>query len=329
MARGTDAVAAVKKQSGLGQSVSLTGTEFSLPLVSESMQATPTVYGSQALRKRALQHRNLARLGTLDVSGGIELEATNQMLHDLLPLIFPNVEDDPDTVTFDGVDTFSRTYTVGTDDELDYFTLFIWDGDVRKIYKDCRINSATIQADINQLARFSLDIAGVDVAVDTTPITSNVPPLEYGLYFEQAIVKLGAAGSVLAEVPAQSFSMTVNRNLDTNRFRLGSRYRRNLPGGMFDLTGSVTLDANPLTDKTALYKSVLNSEWMALELSFVDPTNEVGGQPSKFTISLPYVLIEWPQHNITGPEFIQGAINFTAYDDDSSAPTILHQYALG
>ena len=329
MARGTDAVAVIAPQSsGLGQDVTVPAQAKALPLLSESMSATPTIYGSQALRKRAMRTRNLARLGTLDVGGTLEIEGTNQSLHELLPLVFPVKEDssDPD---FDGSTKLSRTYKASTADEQDYFTVFLHDGDVRRIFRDCRVNSMTLQADINQLGRFSFDISGVRAEADTTSLTATIPSVEYGLYFEQAKVELGDSGGTLAEVPAQSFTLTVNRNLDTGRYRLGSRFKRNLPGGLFEVTGSVTLDANPLQQKDKLYKAVLNAEWMALKFSFVDPTNKVGGQDSKLVIDLPYVLVEWPQHNITGPEAIQGAVNFTAYDDETLSPTFLHQYKLG
>ena len=69
------------------------GSEIALPLLSESMQAKPTIYSSEALRNRPMRSRKLARLGTLDVSGGIELEATNHMLHQVLPLVFADNQD--------------------------------------------------------------------------------------------------------------------------------------------------------------------------------------------------------------------------------------------
>lgn len=332
MARGTESSLIVKTQAERGDDVVADGTEFALPLLSETMQARPTIYSSEALRKRAMRSRTLARLGTLDISGGLELEATNRMLHEILPLVFVDVED---AGGFGDADNIQRTYKPSTTDEADYFTQFISDGDVTRIFRDCRVNSMSIQANINQLARVSLDTPGIRADVEGAPTDGLLPDNEYGLYFEQAVVLFGDSGGVLAEIPAQSFNVQFARNLNTNRYRLGSRFRRNLPGGLFDITGSVTVDANPISgDATKLYTAVLNAEWMALSLEFTDPTNQVDSDgmglmvDSSFVIDLPYVLIEWPQHNISGPDFLEGPVNFSAFGDEVEMPSVTHTYSI-
>ena len=219
-------------------------------------------------------------------------------------------------------------------DEQDYFTMSVSDGDIQKVYKDCRVNSMSVQANINQLARISLDTPGIRAEVNGAPVNGAFPANEYGLYFEQAKVEFGNAEGVLAEIDAQTFSAQFSRNLNTGRYRLGNRFKRNLPGGLFDVTGSITVDANPLADKTALYNNVLLAQWMAIKLSFIDPSNQVDSDgagtlvDSRFEISLPYVLIEWPQHNISGPDFLEGPVNFTAFGDEGALPQVSHTYSL-
>ena len=332
MARGTEASLLVKAQASRGEDLTFDGSEIALPLLSESMQAKPTIYSSEALRNRPMRSRKLARLGTLDVSGGLELEATNHMLHQMLPLVFADAQDAAGWAG--AADTYSRIYKPSTVDEQDYFTMSVSDGDIQKVYRDCRVNSMSVQANINQLARISLDTPGIRADVNGTPVNGAFPANEYGLYFEQAKVEFGNAEGVLAEIDAQTFSAQFSRNLNTGRYRLGNRFKRNLPGGLFDVTGSITVDANPLADKTALYNNVLQAQWMAIRLSFIDPSNQVDSDgaglmvDSRFEISLPYVLIEWPQHNISGPDFLEGPVNFTAFGDEGALPQVSHTYSL-
>ncbi|WP_164703595.1 hypothetical protein, partial [Escherichia coli] len=91
----------LKQQTAQGTPATLSASDYALPIRSESLQARPTIYGSEALRKQAMRDRKLARLGTLDVSGSLEVEATNHGLHIILPLVFGQVSN----VTTVGSDT--------------------------------------------------------------------------------------------------------------------------------------------------------------------------------------------------------------------------------
>jgi len=324
MPKGVDSVLVVKTQTGKGTPATFAGTDYPIPFLSENMQARPTIYQSEALRARPVRDRRLARLGTMDVSGSIELEPTNQGLHELLPMFFPDVSANANIAP-----DYDYTYTPGLT-ETDYLTVGVSDGEVTRVFTDCRMGSMSISANINQLARMSIDVTGIDASTNTTPLGSTLPTLEYGLYFEQADVVIGASGGATESIPVQSFNMNFNKNLDGNRYQLGSRYRRDVPSNRWDITGSVTVDANPLTDKEALYSAVLNAEWMQFVMTFTDPTNQLSDNTtsSTFTISVPYALLEWPQHNVSGPDYIQGGVNFTAFAEDAVMPTLQHVYQL-
>lgn len=341
MPRGIDSVVVVKKQTAQGTPAVLQASDYALPLRSESLRAQPTVYQSEALRKQAMRDRKLARLGTLDVSGGLEIEATNFALDTLLPLAFPNVADvtqiDAHTgVSFSG-NNKGKVYTLSTAD-LPYATVAVYDGEVRKLFTDMKVSSWRLRADINQLGLFGVDFVGIGADTDGTPVVASVPAAEYGLYFEQAKVEVGDAGGALTEIPVRAFELSVNTNANGDRYRLGSRFRRMVPTGRFDVTGSITVDANSFPgDPEKFYNAVLNAQFLQMVFSFVDPGNPVsythsGGSatsPSRLTVKVPFALVEWPEHNISGPDYIEGGVRFTAYADGQNGVSVEHIYTLG
>ncbi len=340
MARGIDSIVVLKQQTAQGTPATLSASDYALPIRSESLQAKPTIYGSEALRKQAMRDRKLVRLGTLDVSGGLEVEATNHGLHIILPLVFGQVSNvtqvGSDTgVTWSGTN-YGKRYQLSTAD-LPYATVAVYDGEVRRLFTDMKVSRLSLRADINQLALLTLDLVGIQASVDGTPVVATVPATEYGLYFEHADVLIGDAGGTLTSVPVRSFSLDINTNPNTDRYRLGSRFRRAVPTGRFDITGSVDLDANSFPgDPQKFYNAVLNGQFLQLRLVFSDPTNTVSytaGSTTKttnsqFIVDIPFALIEWPNHNINGPDIITGAINFTAYADGNTAVSVTHIYKL-
>ncbi|AYJ74765.1 major capsid protein [Thermus phage phiFa] len=340
MARGIDSIVVLKRQTAQGTPATLSTSDYALPIRSESLQARPTVYGSEALRKQALRDRKLARLGTLDVGGSLEVEATNHGLDIILPLVFGQVttldQVGADTgVTWSGTN-YGKKYQLSTAD-LPYATVAVYDGEVRRLFTDMKVSRLGLRAEINQLAMLTLDLVGIQASVDGTPVTATVPSTEYGLYFEHADVLIGDAGGNLTSIPVRSFSLDINTNPNTDRYRLGSRFRRAVPTGRFDITGSIEVDANSFPgDPQKFYTAVLNGQFLQLRLVFSDPTNQVtytaGGTPkttdSQFIVDIPFALIEWPNHNINGPDIITGAVNFTAYADGDTAVSVTHIYKL-
>lgn len=340
MARGIDSIVVLKQQTAQGTPATLSASDYALPIRSEGLQARPTIYGSEALRKQAMRDRKLARLGTLDVGGNLEIEATNHGLHIILPLVFGQVSN----VTQVGTDTgvtwsgtnYGRRYQLSTAD-LPYATVAVYDGEVRRLFTDMKVSRLSLRADINQLALLTLDLVGIQASVDGTPVTATVPASEYGLYFEHADVLIGDAGGSLTSIPVRSFSLDINTNPNTDRYRLGSRLRRAVPTGRFDITGSIDLDANSFPgDPQKFYTAVLNGQFLQLRLVFSDPTNAVtytAGSNTKttnsqFIVDIPFALIEWPNHNINGPDILSGTVNFTAYADGNTAVSVTHIYKL-
>lgn len=340
MARGIDSIAVLKQQTAQGTPATLSASDYALPIRSESLQARPTIYGSEALRKQAMRDRKLARLGTLDVGGSLEVEATNHGLNLILPLVFGQVSTlsqvDSDTgVTWSGTN-YGMKYQLSTAD-LPYATVAVYDGEVRRLFTDMKVSSLGLRAEINQLAMLTLDLVGIQASVDGTPVTATVPATEYGLYFEHADVLIGDAGGSLTSIPVRSFSLDINTNPNTDRYRLGSRFRRAVPTGRFDITGNIEVDANSFPgDPQKFYTAVLNGQFLQLRLVFSDPTNQVtytaGGTTkttnSKFIVDIPFALIEWPNHNINGPDILSGTVNFTAYADGDTAVSVTHIYKL-
>ena len=81
-------------------------------------------------------------------------------------------------------------------------------------------------------------------------------------------------------------------------------------------------------------QSILNSTYLALRVSFIDTVNTVDGNPSngtndsKLEIVLPYIYIDTPAWNISGPDIISGAINFTSFADGVDGIVLNHKYAI-
>lgn len=363
MARGVNSVVRIKAQSALNTAAAFSAADKIevTPFTSESFKASVTQVASQALRRVGERQKKLTRMGTLDVGGSITVEPTNNALANLLPILFPadgvnNIDVDNATagVQAAAAPNYAKVYTV-TSTERPYATVVVDDGDIVRAYANMRASSFSINASVNQLATLNIDFigtnfqtnAGGSAAAWTGGITGNVPQVglayaspavEYGLYFDQAKLEVGTAIGTVIEIPVTDFSLSVNTNASGDRYRLGSRFRRDVPTGVADVTGSFTMDANynpngaGLTTKDWAYQALQNSTYIALKVSFTDPTNTVtlGGSTvgSSFVINLPFIYIDTPDWNVSDDGIISGGVNFTSYADGATGLSIEHRYKL-
>ena len=350
MARGVNSVVRIKAQPAINTAAAFSATDKAeiIPFTSESFKASVTQVASQALRRIGERQKKLTRMGTLDVGGSVTVEPTNNALSNLLPLIFP--ADGIADVGSLTAPNYGKSYRV-TSSDAPYATVVVDDGEVVRAYANMKVGSFSIQSSVNQLATMNLDFVGTHfqtnptaaVTAWTSGITGNVPQVglayaapaaEYGLYFDQAKLEIGTAIGTVIEIPVTDFSLNVNLNAISDRFRLGSRFRRDVPTGIADVTGSFTMDANfnpngaGITTKDWAYQAIQNSTYLALKFSFTDPTNLVDDQPSGLVINLPYIYIDTPDWNVSNDGIVAGAINFTSYADGATGLSIEHKYKL-
>lgn len=360
MARGINSTLLIKKQAAVNTVPTIGNVAADaanvMPFTDESLKAQVNQVQSQALRRNAMRQRKLSTPGTIGVDGDVNLEATNNALHTLLPILFTSkTETTAPVVDAASLPTqYDRLYKLTTADRA-LATIFVDDGEVVKGYANMVNSQFTIGSQVDQLVKLGTTWSGTHTAISSTGaafgngITGNVipanrtyvlPAVEYGLYFDQAKIEIGTTAAngtmTVFEIPVTDFNLSVNFNADSNRNRLGSRYRRDVPTGIADVTGSFTMDANViptggtggLSTKEWAYNAVLNSTYLALKVSFVDPVNLVGGASSRFEIALPYILIDVPAWNVSGPDIIQGSINFTGFADGDNGLQVVHKYSL-
>jgi hypothetical protein len=337
--RGVDTFLAFKEQADLktpATLASLASGDF-LAFNSESLSGRQQVIQSRAIRRMPMRQIAYSANGTVEAGGTVEFTTSNYVLKKLLPLIFHSKtgqEDDPDGA--------GATFTLVNGGVLTPFTAFVgFDGPegkyVRRFY-GAKVNQATFSARVNDMLNLNLDVQaiGKDILQPGDAGWVNVTPVypggteEYAYVFYQARVLIKAGDMVnLAELPVESFDVTINHNLNTNRYRLGSIYRQSLDEGVTEVTGTFTLDAAAKSisgpalnltggsshDPAFLEKVALYGKYAALRLEFVDPTREVApGVPCKLTIDLPFVRLEEPDFQVRDPGVITGSARFIAYE---------------
>ncbi len=337
--RGVDVFLAFKEQTDLrtpATLASLTSGDF-LAFNSEGLSGRQQIIQSRAIRRMPMRQIAYTANGTVEAGGAVEFTTSNFVLKKLLPLIFHRKTGQEDATSGDGA-----TFTLINGGVLTPFTAFVgFDGPEGKYVRrfwGAKVNQATFSARVNDMLNLNLDVAAIAKDIlqpgdsGWTAVTPVYPGAdkEYAYVFYQARVLIKAGDMTdLAEIPVESFDVTINHNLNTNRYRLGSIYRQSLDEGVTEVTGTFTLDAAAksisgpvlnLTGGTAhdpafLEKVALYGKYASLSLEFIDPTREVApDKPSKLTISLPYVRLEEPDFQVRDPGVITGSARFTAYE---------------
>lgn len=359
MARGINSTLLIKKQTALNivPTIGAVAADSAnvMPFTDESLKAQVNQVQSQMLRRNAMRQRKLTSVGTIGVDGDVNLEVTNNALHTLLPILFTKkVETTAPVVDAATAPTqYDRQYTLTTADRA-LAAIMVDDGEVVNGYANMVNTQFSLSSAVDQLVKLGTTWSGTHFAAGNGTAFGNgvtgtlvpagrtyvLPAVEYGLYFDQAKIEIGTTAAngtmTVFEIPVTDFNLSVNLNADTNRNRLGSRYRRDIPTGIADVTGSFTMDANVvptgatgiLAPKEWAYNAVMNSTYLALKVSFIDPNNKVGTADSKFEVILPYILIDVPAWNVSGPDIVQGSINFTGFADGDSGLVVNHKYSL-
>lgn len=330
--RGVDTFLAIKAQADFDTPRALGDLASGdyLAFNSEGLTGRQTVINSPAIRRQAMRNKAFSAAGTVDSQGSVEFTASNVILDKLLPLIFHSK-----TGTADAVAGTGATYAFTDGGVLTPFTTFVGfngpEGIFTRRFVSCKVNQATFQARVDQLLNVNLDIVGVKKEILTgtaTPVYvgSNV---EYGYVFSNAKVTIKAGDmSDIGELPVESFDLTINHNLSRDRYRLGSVYRRSLQEGITEVTGSFSLGAFDTSisgevfdlgggathDPAFLERIALDGVYAALTFEVTDPSTQINSEDCTLKFTLPFVRLDEPGFNVSGPDIITGSSNFTAYD---------------
>jgi hypothetical protein len=328
--RGIDVSLAIKNQTNLftyRELADLTTGDF-LAFNSETLSGRQQVIDNPAIRRLPMRSRAYSAMGTMDASGGIEFTASNFVLAKVLPLIFHSVTGTANSAA-------GAEYTLTAGGVLAPFTTFIGfdgpEGAYTRRFGGCKVNTASFSARVNDMLRVNLNVAAINKDLLATAPTADYPDteLEYAFVYDQASVLLKSGDmAALVELPVESFDVTVNHNLNTGAYRLGSPYRRSLEESQTEVEGTFTLDASTKGigganlalsganhDPAFFEKIAREARYAALSFRVIDPTRLVSGQPCTLDISLPHVRLEEPDFNVRDTGLITGTARFMAYDN--------------
>jgi hypothetical protein len=345
--RGVDTFLAVKAQADLFTPVAASTLALGdfLAFNNESMSGRQQIYSSPAIRQRAMRAIAYSASGTIASEGSIEFTASNFVMNKLLDLIFHSGTGTADNVTGDG-----RVYTLTDGGVLTPFTTFVGfdgpEGIYTRRFTGAKVNRATLSARVDSMLTVALDIAAINKEILTGAPASPPAVLypdgedEYAYLFSDASVHLKAGDMTdFGEVPVESFDLTINHNLATDRYRLGSLYRRSLQESVTDVEGTFTLDAAAQaltgqklntagggTNDPAFFEKIARQGlYASLKFTVSDATRLVGSTPSGITIELPFVRLEEPDFNVRDGGIITGSARFIGYD----SMTVTHVCDLG
>jgi len=319
---------------------------------SESLSGRQQIISSPAIRQRAMRAIAYSANGTIAAEGSVEFTASNHVMEKLLGLIFHAKDGDADDAAGTGA-----VYTLIGGGELTPFTTFVGfdgpEGVYTRRFTGAKVNRATLSARVDAMLTVSIDVAAINkeiltgAAAEATPVYPSALA-EYAYIFSDASVMFKAGDMTnLGEVPVESFDLTINHNLATDKYRLGSLYRRSLQESVTDVEGSFTLDAAAqslagdafdtagglLNDPAFFEKISREGAYAALRFTVVDMNHLVAAavvedllaEPdpilgsdavyASLVIDLPYVRIEEPDFNVRDAGLITGSARFTAYDE--------------
>ena len=289
---------------------------------SENLQFNKKTAVGMGLRAGGLLPRSQRRVvTTTDATGDINLNLPTRGLGLLLAHSmgsFPS----PTTVT---TGVYSYTFTLG-DVFGKSFTAQVgvpqYGGTVTpKTLSGAKISNFELAVATGGIAtgKFSVDAAslttGVALATASYSTISNI------FHFAQGAITVD--GSSVANV--KDFSITVDNTLKSDRYNLGAAGIKSEQtiNGFRKVDGKLTAE---FTD-TSFFTKYYNDTTTALVLTFTGATI-AGGQRETLSITIPAVKFDADTPNVAGPQVIDLAMTFQAYDDGTNQPlTIVYQTA--
>lgn len=168
-------------------------------------------------------------------------------------------------------------------------------------YEGCQVDKLTLKQDVEDFLMATFDFQGEDEA--TQAVATPSYPTFIGADWELAAVTINAN-----TMKPKSIEFTLENNLATDRFQLGSRLRRGLQrGSQRKLSGKIELELDSTTEY-ALFNSLTNVN--PLNIQWLGPT--LGANNYKLQIQMQNASIT-VERNVSDPGPIIATINFEAF----------------
>lgn len=136
------------------------------------------------------------------------------------------------------------------------------------VYNGVRIESMQLNVQPEGLIAGSIEVRGATITRDTVSLDATPTDLGHNaiIHHEADLVE---EGGVAMELLGLEF--TITNNLDTEKYRVGSRFRRSMPEGVGECTGTVTF---AFEDETQFEKWI-NETASSLKFRFTQGANSI------------------------------------------------------
>jgi hypothetical protein len=175
----------------------------------------------------------------------------------------------------------------------------------------CRVVSATIDVPQEGAATLQMQLNGAKYTVGSAPVDGTLGDTGHtGWFAPNAAVSIGGSAST----KVKSAQITINNNLETGRYTLGtSGERYDLPEGFADISGSITVLVDTDLFSAFIDKAVARTDTaLAITLTHGAGTGASAGN-EKLTITLDHALIELATPAISSPGGTELSLTFQSY----------------
>jgi len=308
IAKGSKARLLIDFESSYGQDPS-TKNAILVPFNSESINASQNLTEPNTIRGDLNKVAPIR--GNVDVGGDITIPLDLINIGYWLKALFGAPQT---TGTDDGQGGTTAPYThVFKVPDSDIPSLVVEKGftDIGKYFKfsGIKINSFALGFGGDGELTASIGVVGKDVTVSGTTYSSS-PTKEDFIRFNNFQASVEVNGSV--EDAVTEGNINISTNLDTSIYTLSSGGKRGeLPVGMFDVTGSITIFFKDIT----LLEKAINGDECSLKVKFIIDDKK------SLEFYFPEIIFERQTPEISGPEGVKVGLNWRAYFDNNSENT--------
>jgi hypothetical protein len=180
-----------------------------------------------------------------------------------------------------------------------------------------KVTQIEFSAAVDEILTAAIDLDCQDSTESQTLVAASYPTTISPFHWGQAAVKLGAFGSEAA-VDAKSFSLTVARAQNTERFYMGNSGLKKEPilNDWQEFTGTLNAD---FVDKTVFSDRYRAKTPFSLIVEFVGP-NIASTYFETIRFKMPSVVIEDGAPSLDGPDVVNTDFTYRVLNDGTNAP---------
>lgn len=183
------------------------------------------------------------------------------------------------------------------------------------IYEGCKVNTLALSASVGSYLSAVAGFVGEDENRSAKTVAATVNA-DLNATRDLMTFTQGAVTYDAVTVNVESFDLTINNNLNADRFRLGSRITREpVRGGKIEISGSLVMDF----DSFARYDQFKASATRQLVLTFTGGNVPSSGTAQSMTITLPFILPTSVDLNVDDGGILTQTVPFVALRDPGEA----------